>query len=36
MDIIEKFKMINEKNEYNEQVKVRLEMNVGLLQQLFA
>ncbi len=36
MDIIEKFKTINDKNEYNEQVKVRLEMNVGLLQQLFA
>lgn len=36
MEIIEKFKNINQKNQYNQKIKVKLEMNVGLLQQLFA
>ncbi len=36
MEIIEKFSEINTKNEFNDKIKTRLEMNVGLLQQLFA
>jgi|JI61114C2RNA_FD_contig_31_2833391_length_924_multi_2_in_0_out_0_1 hypothetical protein len=36
MEIIEKFNEINIKNEFNDKIKTRLEMNVGLLQQLFA
>lgn len=36
MDIINKFSEINNKNEFNDKIKTKLEMNVGLLQQLFA